>query len=115
METIQEVEMSSEESSRGGRKEQHKEESHGSKKISASSSKLFKGKSLRPPKLDLDILKHVKINVSPETPVSTLKGIIKSSSSDTTLGREELRKSEEAMKMAFIEFYRRLRLLKSYW
>ncbi|KAL5582251.1 hypothetical protein UlMin_014693 [Ulmus minor] len=62
----------------------------------------------------LEILDHVKINVTPETPISTLRGILMSSRSDLSFSKEELRKAEELMTRAFIEFYQKLRLLKSY-
>lgn len=63
----------------------------------------------------LEILDHVKINVDPDTPVSTLRNIIKSSLSDLSFSKEELRKAEEKLRRAFIEFYQKLWLLKSYW
>ena len=64
----------------------------------------------------LEILDHVKINVSAETPKSTLRGILThSSSSDLSFSKEELRRSEELMTKAFVEFYQKLKLLKSYW
>ncbi|KAF5961804.1 hypothetical protein HYC85_003013 [Camellia sinensis] len=45
---------------------------------------------------------------------STLKNIIMSSKSDLSFSKQELRKVEEKMRQAFIEFYQKLRLLKSY-
>ncbi|CAA3017423.1 phosphate transporter PHO1 homolog 9-like [Olea europaea subsp. europaea] len=66
----------------------------------------------RPP--SLQVLDHVKINVEPDTPVSTLKNVIMSSKSDLSFSKDELRKAEEKLRQAFIEFYRKLRLLKSY-
>ncbi|KAL7232326.1 hypothetical protein ACSBR2_010362 [Camellia fascicularis] len=62
----------------------------------------------------LEVLNRVKINIAPETPVSTLKNIIMSSKSDLSFSKQELRKVEEKMRLAFIEFYQKLRLLKSY-
>lgn len=94
MEVIQEVEMSSE----GISEEENKEANH------------IQG--FRP--ASLDVLDHVKINVEPETPISTLKGVIKSSKSDLSFSRKEVRKAEEKITQAFVEFYRKLRLLKSY-
>ena len=67
----------------------------------------------RPP--SLEVLNHVKINVTPETPVSTLKNILVCTQSDLSFSKEEMRKVEEQMRQAFIEFYQQLRLLKSYW
>ncbi|CAL5370677.1 unnamed protein product [Camellia sinensis] len=63
----------------------------------------------------LKVLNHVKINVTPETPLSTLKTILMSSKSDLSFSKGELRKVEEQMRQAFIEFYQKLLLLKSYW
>ncbi|CAA0828401.1 Phosphate transporter PHO1 homolog 9 [Striga hermonthica] len=62
----------------------------------------------------LNVLDHVKINVDPESPVSTMKNIIMSSKSELSFSKEELRKAEEKLRKAFIEFYQQLRLLKSY-
>ncbi|XP_073018921.1 phosphate transporter PHO1 homolog 3-like isoform X1 [Primulina eburnea] len=62
----------------------------------------------------LDVLGQVMINVDPETPVSTLRNVIMSSKSDLSFSEEELRKVEEKLRQAFVEFYQQLRLLKSY-
>ncbi|KAL3629397.1 hypothetical protein CASFOL_026619 [Castilleja foliolosa] len=62
----------------------------------------------------LEVLDHVKINVDPDTPVSTLRNVIKSSKIDLSFSKDELRKAEDKLRQAFIEFYRQLRLLKSY-
>lgn len=62
----------------------------------------------------LDVLGQVMINVDPETPVSTLRNVIMSSKSDLSFSKEELRKVEEKLRQAFVEFYQQLRLLKSY-
>lgn len=67
----------------------------------------------RPP--SLEVLNHVKINVTPETPVSTLKSVLMYSQSDLSFSKEELRRIEEKMRRAFVEFYQKLRLLKGYW
>ncbi|XP_075640223.1 phosphate transporter PHO1 homolog 3-like isoform X2 [Castanea sativa] len=110
MDAIQEVEMSSE----GHLEDEEKQEDHIEKACEHSKSKGNKEeiKGFRP--ASLDILNHVKINVTPETPVSTLKGILMSSNSDFSFSRKELRKAEQQMTQAFIEFYQKLRLLKSY-
>lgn len=63
----------------------------------------------------LEVLDHVKINVCPETPLSTLKGILQSSALDLSFSQTELNKAEKLMEQAFIEFHRKLRLLKNYW
>ncbi|KAM7461988.1 hypothetical protein LguiA_030109 [Lonicera macranthoides] len=62
----------------------------------------------------VEVLDHVKVNVEPETPVSTLQSMLMSSKSSLSFSKEELRKIEEQMRQAFIEFYKKLRLLKSY-
>lgn len=62
----------------------------------------------------LDVLDHVKINVEPDTPVSTLRNMIGNSKSDLSFSKDELSKAEEKLRQAFTEFYQQLRLLKSY-
>ncbi|KAK6129181.1 hypothetical protein DH2020_037075 [Rehmannia glutinosa] len=94
MDVIQEVEMSGE-----------------SAFIGAEKNKKDAG-NFRP--ASLEVLDHVKINVDPDTPVSTLRNLIKSSKSDLSFSKEELRKAEAKLQQAFIEFYQQLRLLKSY-
>lgn len=111
MDVIQEVEMSSE-----GRLEDEKREDKVEKAGDRrnSNGKKAEIRGFRP--ASLEILDHVKINVTPETPVSTLKGILMmSSNSDLSFSKRELRKAEEQMTRAFIEFNRKLLLLKSYW
>ncbi|CAA0823386.1 Phosphate transporter PHO1 homolog 3 [Striga hermonthica] len=63
---------------------------------------------------DSEILEHVKINVDPGTPVSTLRNLIKSTKSKPSLSKYELQKAEKTLQRAFVEFYQQLRLLKSY-
>lgn len=63
----------------------------------------------------LEILNHVKINVGAETPISTVKGIVGTSSLEISFSKAELRKAEEKMTQAFITFHHKLRLLKGYW
>ncbi|XP_062106606.1 phosphate transporter PHO1 homolog 3-like [Humulus lupulus] len=105
MDAIQEVEMSEGPMEEEGRISNESKESNERKEY-----KCVKG--FRP--ASLDILDNVKINVAPETPISTLRGILMSSTSDFSFSKEELKKSEELMKQAFMEFYQKLRLLKSY-
>ncbi|KAK8588088.1 hypothetical protein V6N12_022545 [Hibiscus sabdariffa] len=62
----------------------------------------------------LNVLDNVKINVELETPISILRSVIKSSKSALLFGRQELRTAEEKISEAFVEFNRKLRLLKSY-
>ncbi|CAN4079405.1 unnamed protein product [Withania somnifera] len=100
MEAIQEVEMTSEEILEDGSTSGQRDKT----KMNAM--------AFRP--APLDILDNVKINVEPETPVSTLRNVIKTSKSDLSFSKEELRKAEEQIRKAFVEFYQKLRLLKSY-
>ncbi|KAK6913291.1 EXS, C-terminal [Dillenia turbinata] len=64
----------------------------------------------------LEVLDHVKINVTCETPMSTLKSILMTLNlkSDNSFSKNELKKVEEQMKQAFIIFYQKLGLLRSY-
>nr|XP_016448990.1 PREDICTED: phosphate transporter PHO1 homolog 9-like isoform X4 [Nicotiana tabacum] len=94
MEAIQEVELTSEES------------------LEKEATAKMNPTEFRP--APLEILDHVKINVEPETPVSTLRNVIRSSNSNLSFSKEELRKAEEQIRKAFVEFYQKLRLLKSY-
>ncbi|KAG8384674.1 hypothetical protein BUALT_Bualt04G0142600 [Buddleja alternifolia] len=80
--------------------------------VEMSSEGSMHAKSFTP--ASLDVLDHVKINVEPDKPVSTLRNVIKSSKSDLSFSKNELRKAEEKLRLAFMEFYRQLRLLKSY-
>ncbi|XP_019195155.1 PREDICTED: phosphate transporter PHO1 homolog 3-like [Ipomoea nil] len=62
----------------------------------------------------LHVLYDVRVNILPETPISTLKNILKASNSELKYNPAELRKAEERLRKAFMEFYGKLRLLKSY-
>lgn len=110
MDAIQEVEMSS------GANGANSEDERGMRNM-AKSSKGREGKpdieGFKP--ASLDILNHVKINIERETPISTLKGILTTSTSDLSFSKEELRKAEELITKAFVEFHKKLRVLKSYW
>lgn len=100
MGVIQEVEMSSEEIV--------EDESTSGKRDTTKMNPM----GFRP--APVGILDNVKINIEPATPISTLKNVIKSSKSDLSFSRQELRKAEEQIRMAFVEFYQKLRLLKNY-
>ncbi|MBA0828420.1 hypothetical protein Goarm_013096, partial [Gossypium armourianum] len=63
----------------------------------------------------LEILDRVKMNNTLETPRSTIKGVLKvPNHTDLSFSRDNLRKVEEQLKRAFVEFYQKLRLLKSF-
>lgn len=69
--------------------------------------------TIRPP--PLEILHHVTINKSIETPRSTIKSVLNVPiQTDLKLTKENLNKVEEQLKRAFTEFYQRLQLLRSY-
>ncbi|KAI3961508.1 hypothetical protein MKX01_001244 [Papaver californicum] len=75
-------------------------------------SKILKTK--RP--ASLDILNNVKINNTLGTPSSTLKGILSKNEKyeELNFGKKNLKRVEEQLKSAFIHFYHKLQLLKSY-
>ena len=63
----------------------------------------------------LEILSHVKMNNTQETPRSTIKGLLKHPlQTELNFTKENLRKVEDQLKRAFVEFYQKLRLLKNY-
>lgn len=63
----------------------------------------------------LDILERVKINNTLETPISTIKGLLRDSRDDELrLTKKELRKVEERLRVVFIEFFQKLLILKHY-
>lgn len=64
--------------------------------------------------VSLELLPQVRINVQPETPISTLKCMVMSSTSQLSYNKTELKKAEELMTRALIEFYQKLQLLKGY-
>ncbi|MCL7033813.1 hypothetical protein MKW94_003101 [Papaver nudicaule] len=64
----------------------------------------------------LEILNSVKINKSSGTPRSTIKGILKKNgkSEGLSFNRKNLKRAEEQLKSAFVHFYHKLQLLKSF-
>ena len=73
--------------------------------------KNMKGTRLAP----LEILSHMKMNNTLETPCSTIKGFLNyPMQTELNFTRENLRKVEDQLKRAFVEFYQKLRLLKNY-
>ncbi|XP_042488553.1 phosphate transporter PHO1 homolog 3-like isoform X2 [Macadamia integrifolia] len=86
----------------------------GSNEAKSSNQKNAGGKrnSRRP--TPLQVLEHFKINVTDETPWSILKSVLVGSDHELTFSREELRKIEEQLERAFIEFHQKLRSIKSY-
>ncbi|XP_023731280.1 phosphate transporter PHO1 homolog 10 isoform X1 [Lactuca sativa] len=63
----------------------------------------------------LDVLDRVKINNTLESPMSTIRSVLNDSKDkDLRFKKEELKEAEGRMKVVFIEFYRKLHLLKHY-
>ncbi|KAG5522414.1 hypothetical protein RHGRI_034558 [Rhododendron griersonianum] len=63
----------------------------------------------------LEILNHVKMNNTVETPCSTIKEFLSiPRQEEMKFNRDNLKKVEEQLKRAFIEFYRKLLLLKNF-
>ncbi|KAI3761969.1 hypothetical protein L1987_52392 [Smallanthus sonchifolius] len=62
----------------------------------------------------LDVLNHIKINTTAETPLSAIKNLFIGSNSDLRFNKNELREAKEKLKQAFIEFHEKLRFLKNY-
>ncbi|XP_042057039.1 phosphate transporter PHO1 homolog 3-like [Salvia splendens] len=63
----------------------------------------------------LEVLKQVKFNTTQETPRSTIKGFLNlPNQADLKFTKDNLRKAEDQLKRAFVGFYQKLRLLKSY-
>ncbi|MCL7029356.1 hypothetical protein MKW94_030758 [Papaver nudicaule] len=63
----------------------------------------------------LEILSSVKINTSSGTPRSTIKGILKKNRrSELSFNKKNLKRVEEQLKSAFVHFYHKLQLLKSF-
>ena len=63
----------------------------------------------------LEVLNKVHLNNTLETPRSTIKGLINyPTDREISFSKKNLKKVEEQLQRAFVEFYRKLRLLKSY-
>ncbi|XP_010425110.1 PREDICTED: phosphate transporter PHO1 homolog 2 [Camelina sativa] len=87
------------------------DENHGS--VDVKTSSLNKVRGARP--APIEVLDHIKINNTKATPRSTIKGVLHSSSqNEIKFNRQNLNEVEEKLKFAFVEFYQKLRLLKSY-
>ncbi|KAJ6864250.1 phosphate transporter PHO1 [Populus alba x Populus x berolinensis] len=62
-----------------------------------------------------ELLNHVKLKRSPETPRSTIKGFFDiSNQTEPKFSKKNLKKAEKQLKLAFNEFYYKLQLLKNY-
>ncbi|BBG94269.1 ERD1/XPR1/SYG1 family protein [Prunus dulcis] len=105
-----------EESGSNSQEEHSGDEEKDGKKTENAKTQEKKAESLRGARPSpLDILNHVTMNHTVETPVSTIKGFLNvPPRTELKFSRGNLKKVEEQLKGAFIEFYRKLRLLKSY-
>lgn len=64
---------------------------------------------------NLEILNRVKISNTYDSPMSTIKGVFTDNrEKGLSYNKEELKEVEERLKVAFIEFYQKLCLLKHY-
>ncbi|KAL6294769.1 hypothetical protein ACE6H2_002911 [Prunus campanulata] len=63
----------------------------------------------------LEVLEHVKIKNTLESPISTIKCVFKDSrEEELSFDKEELKRVEERLRAVFIQFYHKLQLLKHY-
>ncbi|CAN8313197.1 unnamed protein product [Cochlearia groenlandica] len=63
----------------------------------------------------LSVLDRIRLNKNNETPLSTIRNVLKlSNHEELKFTKENLKKIEERLKIVFIEFYRKLRHLKNY-
>ncbi|PIN13288.1 putative small molecule transporter [Handroanthus impetiginosus] len=66
-------------------------------------------------KAHIEILDRVKILNTCDNPISTIRGVFKDPrEKDLSCNKEELKEVEEKLKVAFVEFYQKLCLLKHY-
>ncbi|KAL4577275.1 hypothetical protein LXL04_013381 [Taraxacum kok-saghyz] len=63
--------------------------------------------------VSLEILNSVKINIIQESAISTLKNMLIGTKSNLSFNKGELRNVQTKLKQAFVEFHRKLRLLKN--
>ncbi|KAL0856012.1 hypothetical protein Bca101_061165 [Brassica carinata] len=59
----------------------------------------------------IEMLDHIKIKIESETPLQTLKCMIMGLTSEQTFSKVELKRAEELMSRAFVEFYQKLSFL----
>ncbi|KAL4566331.1 hypothetical protein LXL04_030445 [Taraxacum kok-saghyz] len=64
--------------------------------------------------VSLEILNSVKINIIQESGISTLKNIFNGTKSNLSFNKGELINAQTKLKQAFVEFHRKLQLLKNY-
>ncbi|CAN8266660.1 unnamed protein product [Cochlearia groenlandica] len=62
----------------------------------------------------IEVLDRMTINHTKETPRSTIKGVLQAPKTELEFTKDNLRRIEEMLRRAFVVFYQKLRLLKSY-
>lgn len=114
MDSIEEGSSHNEHSSHKPNNESSKDEDEEKKsKGEDSEGKARKMKANRPPPLEL--LDRVTMNTTLETPRSTIKGLLNfPKNTELQFNKENLNKIENQLKKAFVVFYHKLRLLKSF-
>ncbi|KAK9935103.1 hypothetical protein M0R45_022217 [Rubus argutus] len=112
MDVIEEGESNSQGEHSGEDEEKEKDDYHvDNQKVKVEKPNKFRATRPAP----LDVLNRVTMNQTAETPRSTIKGFLNvPQQTELKFSRENLNKVEEQLKRAFIEFYQKLRLLKSY-
>ncbi|KAL0864966.1 hypothetical protein Bca101_044084 [Brassica carinata] len=102
-------------SSRAGQLEDDEEEEAQEEIVASVSSDVNTARMRAARPAPLDILDRVTINNTKETPRSTIKRVLQvPKQTELKFSRENLMKVEEKLRSAFIVFYQKLRLLKSY-
>ncbi|KAG4909085.1 hypothetical protein AAZX31_20G029700 [Glycine max] len=113
MEVIEESSTHHEQSDDDGSNDDQEEQVKQTVKPKVEVQKLKNITGTRP--APLEVLDRVQFNHTHETPRSTIKGVLNfPGHAELNFSRKNLNKVEEQLKRSFIEFYRKLRLLKSY-
>ncbi|KAH1189039.1 Phosphate transporter PHO1 3 [Glycine max] len=113
MEVIEESSTHHEQSDDDGSNDDQEEQVKQTVKPKVEVQKLKNITGTRP--TPLEVLDRVQFNHTHETPRSTIKGVLNfPGHAELNFSRKNLNKVEEQLKRSFIEFYRKLRLLKSY-
>ncbi|KAI3924285.1 hypothetical protein MKW98_032486 [Papaver atlanticum] len=110
------IEESNERSNRGNRSEESELSKNGDCVDGDQSNKQERGANEEPDASINEILNNVTINKI-ETPVSTIKAILnknRNNNEGLRFNRQNLKKVEEQLKSAFVNFYHKLQLLKNY-
>ena len=113
MDAIEEGGSSHKESHKPDNESKEEKDGKEEKNTKDEEGKETKMKANRPPPLEL--LDRVTMNTTQETPRSTIKGLFNfPKNSELQFNRENLNKIENQLKRAFVVFYHKLRLLKSF-